>query len=35
MLFAGLMLVTIPILVTYALLQRHIIKGIAAGALKG
>ncbi len=35
MLFAGLMLVTIPILVTYALLQRHIIKGVAAGALKG
>jgi ABC-type glycerol-3-phosphate transport system permease component len=35
MLFAGLMLVTVPILVTYALLQRHIIKGVAAGALKG
>ncbi len=35
MLFAGLMLVTIPILVTYAVLQRHIIKGVAAGALKG
>lgn len=35
MLFAGLMLVTIPILVTYTLLQRHIIKGVAAGALKG
>jgi ABC-type glycerol-3-phosphate transport system permease component len=27
--------VTIPILVTYALLQRHIVKGVAAGALKG
>jgi N-acetylglucosamine transport system permease protein len=35
MLFAGIMLVTIPILVTYTLLQRHIIKGVAAGALKG
>jgi ABC-type glycerol-3-phosphate transport system permease component len=35
MLFAGLMLVTIPILVTYVLLQRHIVKGVAAGALKG
>jgi ABC-type glycerol-3-phosphate transport system permease component len=35
MLFAGLVLVTIPILVTYALLQRHIVKGVAAGALKG
>lgn len=35
MLFAGLVLVTLPILVTYALLQRHIIKGVAAGALKG
>ncbi|HVU32872.1 MAG TPA: carbohydrate ABC transporter permease [Opitutaceae bacterium] len=35
MLFAGLMLVTIPILVTYALLQRHIVKGVAAGALRG
>lgn len=35
MLFAGLMLVTIPILITYTLLQRHIVKGVAAGALKG
>lgn len=35
MLFAGLMLVTIPILITYALLQKHIVKGVAAGALKG
>lgn len=35
MLFAGLMLVTIPILLTYTLLQRHIVKGVAAGALKG
>jgi ABC-type glycerol-3-phosphate transport system permease component len=35
MLFAGIMLVTVPILVVYALLQRHIVRGIAAGALKG
>ncbi len=35
MLFAGLVLVTIPILVVYLLLQRRIVKGVAAGALKG
>lgn len=35
MLFAGLVLVTIPILVVFVALQRHIVKGIAAGALKG
>ncbi len=35
MLFAGLVLVTVPILVVYVGLQRHIIKGVAAGALKG
>jgi ABC-type glycerol-3-phosphate transport system permease component len=35
MLFAGLVLVTLPILVVYLLLQRRIVKGIAAGALKG
>ena len=35
MLFAGLVLVTVPILAIYLLLQRHIVKGIAAGALKG
>jgi ABC-type glycerol-3-phosphate transport system permease component len=35
MLFAGIMLVTVPILVVYVLLQRHIVRGIAAGALKG
>lgn len=35
MLFAGLMLVTLPILALYLLLQRQIIKGVAAGALKG
>ncbi len=35
MLFAGLVLVTLPILAVYVLLQRQIVKGIAAGALKG
>jgi ABC-type glycerol-3-phosphate transport system permease component len=35
MLLAGLVLVTLPILVVYLLLQRQIVKGIAAGALKG
>ncbi len=35
MLFAGLVLVTLPILVVYLLLQRQIVKGVAAGALKG
>jgi len=35
MLFAGLVLVTVPILVVYACLQRQIVKGVAAGALKG
>jgi ABC-type glycerol-3-phosphate transport system permease component len=35
MLFAGLMLVTLPILLVYVALQRQIVKGVAAGALKG
>jgi len=35
MLFAGLVLATIPILAVYIVLQRHIIKGVAAGAVKG
>ena len=35
MLFAGLVLVTIPILVVYVALQKHLVKGITAGALKG
>ncbi len=35
MLFAGIVLVTLPILLIYILLQRHIVKGVAAGALKG
>ena len=34
-LFAGLVLVTVPVLVVYLLLQRHIVKGVTAGALKG
>ncbi|HMD60064.1 MAG TPA: carbohydrate ABC transporter permease [Opitutaceae bacterium] len=35
MLFAGIILVTIPILLVYLALQRQIVRGIAAGALKG
>jgi ABC-type glycerol-3-phosphate transport system permease component len=35
MLFAGIILVTLPILVVYAALQRQIVRGVAAGALKG
>jgi len=35
MLFAGLVLVTIPLLVVYVVLQRHIVRGVTAGALKG
>jgi ABC-type glycerol-3-phosphate transport system permease component len=35
MLFAGLVLVTVPLLVGYVFLQRYIVKGVAAGALKG
>jgi ABC-type glycerol-3-phosphate transport system permease component len=35
LLFAGLVLVTVPILVLYLALQRQIVKGVTAGALKG
>lgn len=35
MLFAGIIIVMLPILAVYLLLQRHIVRGIAAGALKG
>ena len=35
MLFAGIVTVIVPILVVYALLQRHLVKGITAGAVKG
>jgi ABC-type glycerol-3-phosphate transport system permease component len=35
LLFAGLVLVTVPILVIYLALQRQIVKGVTAGALKG
>ena len=35
MLMAGLTIATIPVLVIYLLMQKHIVKGIAAGALKG
>jgi N-acetylglucosamine transport system permease protein len=33
--FAALVLVTVPSLIFYCLLQKHIIKGIASGAVKG
>jgi ABC-type glycerol-3-phosphate transport system permease component len=35
MLFAGIILVTLPILIVYVSLQRQIVRGIAAGAIKG
>ena len=35
MLFAGIVLVMLPILLVYVALQRQIVRGIAAGALKG
>ncbi len=35
MLFAGIVVVTIPILIVYIALQRYIVKGVTAGALKG
>jgi ABC-type glycerol-3-phosphate transport system permease component len=35
MLFAGIIIVTLPILIVYVMLQRQIVRGIAAGALKG
>jgi ABC-type glycerol-3-phosphate transport system permease component len=35
MLFAGIVMVTLPILIVYLFLQKHLIKGITAGALKG
>jgi ABC-type glycerol-3-phosphate transport system permease component len=35
MLFAGLMLVTLPILAIYVFLQKHLVKGVTAGAVKG
>jgi ABC-type glycerol-3-phosphate transport system permease component len=35
MLFAGLMIVTVPILLVYLALQKQLVKGITAGALKG
>ena len=35
MLFAGLVLVTLPILAVYVLLQKHLVKGVTAGAVKG
>ncbi|HEU5081399.1 MAG TPA: carbohydrate ABC transporter permease [Opitutaceae bacterium] len=34
-LFAGVVVVTLPILIVYLLLQKHLVKGVTAGALKG
>lgn len=34
-LFAGLMVVTLPLLVVFVALQKHLVKGVTAGALKG
>ncbi len=35
MLFAGLVIVTLPMLAAYILMQGHLVRGIAAGAVKG
>lgn len=35
MLFAGLMLATVPIFILYLALQKQLVKGVTAGALKG
>ncbi len=35
MLFAGLVLVTLPILAVYVVLQNYLVKGVTAGAVKG
>lgn len=35
MLFAGVVMVTIPILIVYIALQKYLVKGVTAGALKG
>lgn len=34
-LFAGIVLIALPLLVVFILLQRHIVKGVTAGAVKG
>ena len=33
--FAGIVIVTVPILAVYVFLQGHLVRGIAAGAVKG
>jgi len=35
LMFAGLVITMVPTLVVYLLLQRHLTKGITAGAVKG
>lgn len=34
-LFAGIMILTVPIIIIYLLLQKHFVKGVTAGAVKG
>jgi ABC-type glycerol-3-phosphate transport system permease component len=34
-LFAGIMILTLPIIVIYLLLQKQFVKGVTAGAVKG
>ena len=34
-LFAGIMILTLPIIVVYLFLQKHFVKGVTAGAVKG
>ena len=34
-LFAGLVLVSVPLLIVFIVLQKHIVKGVTAGAVKG
>ena len=35
LLMAGITIATVPVVAVYLLMQKHIIKGITAGALKG
>jgi ABC-type glycerol-3-phosphate transport system permease component len=34
-LFAGIMILTIPIIIIYLLLQKQFVQGVTAGAVKG
>ena len=35
LLMAGIVITIVPVLIVYLMLQKHIIKGITAGAVKG